>query len=198
MKQSDATPSAHGDGEKGAQFYRELLKLMGEDVGRPGLRETPARAARALRYLTRGYTMSIDTVVNGALFPSSSEEMVVVKNIELYSLCEHHLLPFFGTCHIAYLPQGQILGLSKFARIVDIYARRLQVQEELTRQIADVILSVTQASGVGVIIEAQHLCMMMRGVEKQQASTVTSVMLGDFRNNATTRAEFLHMIKRPG
>ncbi len=178
------------------QAYRVLLRVLGEDIERPGLKHTPERAAHALQYLTRGYAESIDTVVNDALFPSSSEEMVVVKNIELYSLCEHHLLPFFGTCHIAYLPHGQILGLSKFARIVDVYARRLQVQEELTRQIADGIMSVTNALGVGVIIEAQHLCMMMRGVEKQNAATVTSVMMGDFRSNATTRSEFLNMVGR--
>lgn len=178
------------------ESYRTLLRVVGEDTDRPGLRHTPERAAHALHYLTRGYRESIDSVVNDALFQSSSEEMVVVKNIELYSLCEHHLLPFFGTCHIAYLPHGQILGLSKFARIVDIYARRLQVQEELTRQIADQIMSTTNALGVGVIIEAQHLCMMMRGVEKQHSATVTSVMLGEFRSNATTRAEFLNMINR--
>ncbi len=197
MKEFDTDKTARDNWEEWIQSYRTLLRVMGEDAGRPGLKHTPERAAHALQYLTRGYAESIDSVVNDALFPSTIEEMVVVKDIELYSLCEHHLLPFFGTCHIAYLPHGQILGLSKFARIVDVYARRLQVQEELTRQIADGIMSVTNALGVGVIIEAQHLCMMMRGVEKQHAATVTSVMMGDFRTNATTRAEFLNMISRP-
>ncbi|EQD50166.1 GTP cyclohydrolase I, partial [mine drainage metagenome] len=165
MKKPGRDKKARDDWKDWIQSYRTLLRVVGEDADRPGLKHTPERAAHALQYLTGGYAESIDSVVNDALFPSSSEEMVVVKNIELYSLCEHHLLPFFGTCHIAYLPQGQILGLSKFARIVDIYARRLQVQEELTRQIADGILSITNALGVGVIVEAQHLCMMMRGVE---------------------------------
>jgi GTP cyclohydrolase I len=179
------------------RVYETLLTLIGEEVRRPGLELTPHRAARAFQYLTRGYSETLDGVVHGALFPSSSEEMVVVKNIELYSLCEHHLLPFFGKCHVAYLPHGQILGLSKFARIVEIYARRLQIQEELTRQIAESVLSVTGALGVGVIIEAQHLCMMMRGVEKQQSATVTSVMLGEFRTNASSRMELMNMIRPP-
>ena len=179
------------------KVYTTLLALVGEDVERPGLEQTPQRAARAFQYLTRGYSETLDDVVNGAIFPSSCEEMVVVKNIELYSLCEHHLLPFFGKCHIAYLPHGRILGLSKFARIVEIYARRLQIQEELTRQIAENVLSVTDALGVGVIIEAQHLCMMMRGVEKQHSATVTSVMLGEFRTNASSRMELMNMIRPP-
>ncbi len=179
------------------KVYTTLLALVGEDVERPGLEQTPQRAARAFQYLTRGYSETLDDVVNGAVFPSSCEEMVVVKNIELYSLCEHHLLPFFGKCHIAYLPHGRILGLSKFARIVEIYARRLQIQEELTRQIAENVLSVTDALGVGVIIEAQHLCMMMRGVEKQHSATVTSVMLGEFRTNASSRMELMNMIRPP-
>jgi GTP cyclohydrolase I len=180
-----------------AQVYATLLALAGEDVKRPGLEQTPHRAARAFQYLTRGYSENLADVVNGAVFPSTCEEMVVVKNIELYSLCEHHLLPFFGKCHVAYLPHGRILGLSKFARIVEIYARRLQIQEELTRQIAESVLSVTGALGVGVIIEAQHLCMMMRGVEKQHSATVTSVMLGEFRTNASSRMELMSMIRSP-
>jgi GTP cyclohydrolase I len=179
------------------EVFATLLALVGEDVERPGLEQTPQRAARAFQYLTRGYSENLDDVVNGAVFPSSCEEMVVVKNIELYSLCEHHLLPFFGKCHVAYLPHGQILGLSKFARIVEIYARRLQIQEELTRQIAESVCSVTGALGVGVIIEAQHLCMMMRGVEKQHSATVTSVMLGEFRTNASSRMELMNMIRPP-
>lgn len=176
------------------QLFHELLVRLGEDPQREGLQGTPRRAWQALRTLTQGYQQDLATLVNGAVFQSNMDEMVIVKNIELYSLCEHHLLPFIGKCHVAYIPDGKILGLSKFARIVDMYARRLQVQEHLTQQIAHAILAVTQAKGVGVIIEAQHLCMMMRGVEKQNSRMTTSIMLGLFRNNDRTRTEFLNLL----
>ncbi len=171
--------------------FKQILLELGENPSREGLIETPRRAAKALRYLTRGYEQSIDDILNKAIFESDMDEMVLVKNIELYSLCEHHLLPFFGKCHAAYLPDGKIIGLSKIARIVDLFARRLQVQEKLTKQIAECLLDVTQAKGVGVIIEAQHLCMMMRGVEKQNSIMKSSVMLGQFRDDSQTRSEFL-------
>ena len=165
-----------------------------DDLERPGLKDTPQRAADAFRFLTRGYTQTLENVVNGALFPSVSREMIVVKDIELYSLCEHHLMPFIGKCHAAYIPNKTVLGLSKVARIVDMYARRLQIQETLTVQIADALRQVTAADDVGVIIEAQHLCMMMRGVEKQNSVMKTSSMFGGFRSNASTRAEFLSLL----
>jgi len=175
--------------------YTSILRQLGEDPAREGLRDTPKRAAKAMRYLCRGYEQSLEEVVNGALFSSDTSEMVLVKNIELYSLCEHHLLPFIGKVHVAYLPAGKVLGLSKVARIVDMYARRLQIQENLSRQIAEAVQQVTAASGVAVVIEAQHMCMMMRGVEKQNSSMVTSVMLGEFHENAATRAEFMNLIR---
>ncbi len=175
--------------------YRDILLALGEDPARPGLKDTPARAAKAMRYLTRGYHEQLAGVVNGAIFPSQNDEMVLVKDIEFYSLCEHHLLPFLGKAHVAYLPSGKVLGLSKIARIVDMYARRLQIQEDLTLQIAEAIMQVTEARGVGVVLEARHLCMMMRGVEKQASSMKTSVMLGRFRNDARTREEFLSLIQ---
>ncbi|MBI5447954.1 MAG: GTP cyclohydrolase I FolE [Gammaproteobacteria bacterium] len=178
------------------QLYSQIITQIGEDPTREGLASTPRRAAKALHFLTRGYQQNMDEVINGALFSSSMNEMVIVKNIELYSLCEHHLLPFFGRCHVAYLPRGTVIGLSKIPRIVDLFARRLQIQEQLTKEIADCILEVTQAAGVGVIIEAQHLCMMMRGVEKQNSSMTTSVMLGTFRDDSRTRSEFLHLLTR--
>jgi GTP cyclohydrolase I len=178
------------------QQYKEIISSLGEDINRDGLKNTPERAAKALRFLTQGYQQSIEKIVNGALFESDSDEMIIVKDIELYSLCEHHLLPFIGKCHVAYLPQKQIIGLSKIPRIVDMYARRLQVQERLTKQIADTVATVTQASGVGVIIEAKHLCMMMRGVEKQNSIMTTSVMLGTFRQDRRTRSEFLSLVQR--
>ena len=180
-----------------AQHYAALMSGIGEDVHREGLRDTPMRAAKALEFLTKGYRENLDTIVNDAIFASDTDELVMVKNIELYSLCEHHLLPFIGKCHVAYLPAGKVLGLSKAARIVDMYARRLQIQENLTKQIAEAIQSVTGARGVGVVIEAQHLCMMMRGVEKQNSVMATSVMLGEFRTDTRTRSEFLTLI-RPG
>lgn len=175
--------------------YREILKGLGEDPEREGLLDTPKRAAKAMQYLCHGYEQNLEEIVNGALFTSDNDEMVILKDIELYSLCEHHLLPFIGKAHVAYIPTGKVLGLSKLARIVDMFARRLQIQENLTRQIADAIQDVTQAAGVAVVIEAKHMCMMMRGVEKQNSSMITSVMLGEFRENAATRSEFLSLIK---
>jgi GTP cyclohydrolase I len=175
--------------------YTAILEQLGEDPCREGLKDTPKRAAKAMRYLCQGYTQDLDDVVNGALFSSDNSEMVLVKNIELYSLCEHHLLPFIGKAHVAYIPNGKVLGLSKVARIVDMFARRLQIQENLSRQIADAVQKVTNALGVAVVIEAQHMCMMMRGVEKQNSSMVSSVMLGEFRENPATRAEFLELIR---
>ena len=176
--------------------YREILLGLGENPEREGLLDTPKRAAKAMQYLCHGYQQNLDEIVNGALFASDNDEMVIVKNIELYSLCEHHLLPFIGKAHVAYIPTGKVLGLSKVARIVDMYARRLQIQENLTRQIAEAIQQVTDAAGVAVVIEAQHMCMMMRGVEKQNSSMNTSVMLGAFRESCNTRLEFLQLIGR--
>ena len=174
--------------------YLNILKEVGEDPNRAGLKDTPKRAANAMRFLTQGYSMDIEEVINGALFPSSSDEMVIVKNIELYSMCEHHLLPFIGKCHVAYLPKGEVIGLSKIARLVDVFARRLQIQENLTNEIANCILEHTNAAGTAVIIEAKHMCMMMRGVEKQNSVMTTSCMLGAFRNSASTRNEFLSLV----
>ena len=176
------------------EHYRSILEMIGEDPSRGGLLDTPARAAKAMSFLTRGYGETLAQVVNNALFDSETSEMILVQDIELYSMCEHHMLPFIGKCHVAYVPTGKVLGLSKVARIVDMYARRLQIQENLTKQIAEAIQEVTQASGVGVIIEAQHMCMMMRGVEKQNSKMKTSVMLGSFRDNQITRMEFLSLI----
>lgn len=174
--------------------YLKILHAVGENPHRDGLRDTPLRAAKAMRFLTQGYQQSLETLVNGAVFESDTDEMVVIKDIELYSLCEHHMLPFIGKCHIGYLPRGKVLGLSKFARIVDMYARRLQIQENLTRQIALAIQEVTQGAGVAVIIEAKHMCMMMRGVEKQNSVMSSSVMLGAFRDSQATRQEFLQLL----
>ncbi|WP_340678446.1 GTP cyclohydrolase I FolE, partial [Paraglaciecola sp.] len=173
--------------DKLAAHYSEVLTILGEDVTRNGLIDTPNRAAKAMRFLTDGYASDLDTVVNGAIFEADSDEMVIVQDIEFYSLCEHHILPFIGRCHIAYIPQGKVLGLSKFARIVDMYARRLQIQEGLTKQIADAVLQVTGALGVGVVMEGKHMCMMMRGVQKQNSSMITSAMLGSFRRSQATR-----------
>lgn len=177
------------------QHWAKIIEAIGEDLDRPGLADTPRRAAKAFEFLTRGYQQSVDEVVNNALFPSDSSEMILVQNVELYSLCEHHLLPFIGKCHVAYIPTGKVLGLSKVARIVDVYARRLQIQEALTSQIAKTIMEVTDAEGVGVIIEAQHMCMMMRGVEKQNSVMKTSAMLGSFRSEEKTREEFLSLLQ---
>ncbi|MBM7423766.1 GTP cyclohydrolase I FolE [Spongiibacter marinus] len=175
--------------------FEEIIKQIGEDLERDGLLDTPKRAAKAFEFLTEGYRRSVDEVVNDALFESDANEMVVVSDIELYSLCEHHLLPFIGKCHVAYIPNGKVLGLSKVARIVDLYARRLQIQEGLTTQIANTVQQVTGAEGVAVIIEARHMCMMMRGVQKQNSVMRTSAMLGVFKDNAATRAEFMSLIK---
>lgn len=177
------------------QHWRAIIENVGEDPQRAGLQDTPKRAAKAFEFLTRGYHQDLDTIINDALFPSDSSEMVLVQDIEMYSLCEHHLLPFVGRCHVAYIPQGQVLGLSKVARVVDMFARRLQIQEQLTVQIAESIANVTGALGVGVIVEAEHMCMMMRGVEKQNSVTKTSSMLGSFRDDARTRDEFLSLLK---
>ncbi len=177
------------------EHYAGIIRAVGEDLERDGLRETPRRAARAFDYLTRGYRQSVEAVVNGALFESDNDEMVIVRDIEVYSLCEHHLLPFIGKAHVGYLPTGRVIGVSKIARLVDMFARRLQIQENLTRQIGETLQSVTDAAGVGVVIEAQHLCMMMRGVEKQNSWMSSSVMLGQFRD-ARTRMEFLQLIRR--
>jgi len=169
--------------------YRKIIEACGEDIKRPGLVDTPKRAAKAMQFLTRGYHQDLDKVINNALFPSDSREMVIVKDIELYSMCEHHLLPFIGKAHVAYIPNGKVLGLSKIARIVDMFARRLQIQEQLTQEIAETVKDVTGAEGAAVVIEAKHMCMMMRGVEKQKSS-----MTGIFRRNQSTRAEFLSLV----
>jgi GTP cyclohydrolase I len=177
------------------EIIRQLLAELGEDPSREGLRETPKRVESSLRFLTSGYDADVDTIVNGALFAVDYNEMVIVKDIDFYSLCEHHLLPFFGKCHIAYLPQGRVLGLSKIPRLVEIFARRLQIQERLTSQIAETIREKIDPLGVAVVMEATHLCMSMRGVEKQNSFAVTSAMLGVFREDARTRMEFLELLK---
>lgn len=176
-------------------LFAKIIETVGEDLSRPGLIDTPERAAKAMEYLTCGYRQTVGEVVNDALFPSDSNDMIIVKDIELFSLCEHHMLPFIGKAHVAYIPKGKVLGLSKVARIVDMYARRLQIQEQLTREVAKTIQEVTGAVGVAVIIEAKHLCMMMRGVEKQNSLMKTSAMLGCFRDKPATRAEFLSLLK---
>jgi GTP cyclohydrolase I len=176
--------------------FSQLIKTIGEDITREGLVDTPKRAAEAFRFLNNGYQKTLENVLNNAIFESDTEDMVIVKEVELYSLCEHHLLPFIGKCHVAYLPRGKVLGLSKVARIVDMYARRLQIQERLTKQIADAIQAAVDPRGVAVVIEAKHLCMMMRGVEKQNSVMTTSSMLGQFRENISTRSEFLNLINR--
>ena len=177
-------------------LVRQMLAELGEDPDREGLVRTPQRVEKALRFLTSGYSANIDAVLNDALFTVDYNEMVIVKDIDFYSLCEHHMLPFFGKCHVAYLPNGRVVGLSKIPRLVDVFARRLQVQERLTNQIAATILEKIKPLGVAVVVEAQHLCMSMRGVEKQNSFAVTSAMLGAFRNDARTRAEFLELLKK--
>ncbi len=177
------------------ELYKKILEEIGEDPQREGLRDTPRRADEALRYLTKGYREDLGEIINNALFESDMSEMVIVKDIEMYSMCEHHLLPFLGKCHIGYLPKGKVIGLSKIARIVDYFARRLQIQERLTSEIAQCLESITGARGIAVVIEAKHLCMMMRGVEKQNSVMTTSVMLGEMQNNPSSRSEFLNLIR---
>jgi GTP cyclohydrolase I len=176
------------------ELYKELLSRVGEDPDREGLLDTPNRAAKAMEFLTRGYRQKLEDVINNAVFTVDDNHMIIVRDIELYSLCEHHLLPFFGKCHIGYIPEGKVLGVSKLARIVDLFARRLQIQERLTNEVATSIMETLAPEGVGVVIEAQHLCMMMRGVEKQNSCMVTSAMLGSFRQDQSTRNEFLKLI----
>ncbi len=175
--------------------FHDLLQAVGEDPKREGLLKTPARAARAFEFITNGYRQSLDEVVNNAIFDSDASEIVLVKDIELYSMCEHHLLPFIGKAHVAYIPSGKVIGLSKVARIVDVFARRLQIQENLTTQIADAIMHVLHPAGVACVIEAKHLCMMMRGVEKQNSVMKTSCLLGSFKDDARTRSEFFSLLK---
>jgi GTP cyclohydrolase I len=177
------------------KLVEKQLRLLGEDPKRDGLKRTPKRVSESLKFLTKGYSTDPKTVLNNALFNVQSDEMVIVKDIDFYSLCEHHMLPFFGKCHIAYLPTGKVIGLSKLPRLVDVYARRLQVQERMTSEIAKTIQELIHPEGVGVVIEAQHLCMMMRGVEKQNSYAITSSMLGQFRDDARTRSEFLDLIR---
>jgi GTP cyclohydrolase IA len=178
------------------KHFSNIIEEIGEDITREGLVDTPKRAAAAFRFLNKGYHENLGEVLNDAVFDADTEDMVIVKNIEMYSLCEHHLLPFIGKCHVGYLPTGKVLGLSKVARIVEMYARRLQIQERLTKQIADAIQEAINAKGVAVVVEAQHLCMMMRGVEKQNSVMTTSVMLGKFREHISTRAEFLNLVNK--
>ena len=176
------------------ELVKQWLKAIGEDPHRQGLRRTPARVVEAWQFLTRGYTQNIEEVINSAVFDVEANHMIIVKDIEIYSLCEHHMLPFFGRCHIGYIPKGKVYGVSKLARLADIFARRLQLQERLTNQIARVIMDSLNPEGVGVVIDARHLCMMMRGVEKQNSSMVTSAMLGSFHDSIATRNEFLTLI----
>jgi GTP cyclohydrolase I len=180
------------------ELYRELLRRIGEDPTRDGLLRTPERMEKSMAFLTHGYNQTVQEVLHNALFDVDYDEMVIVKDIEFYSLCEHHMLPFYGKAHVAYIPNGKVIGLSKMARLVDVFARRLQVQERLTRQISDAIEEAIAPQGVGVILEAQHLCMMMRGVEKQHSHTVTSAMLGAFKTQLQTRNEFLSLVRRSG
>jgi len=176
------------------QIFGDLLDAIGEDPQREGLLRTPSRAARAFEFLTNGYRQDLDEIVNGAIFTSEASEIILVKDIELYSMCEHHLLPFIGRAHVAYIPNGKVIGLSKVARIVDVFARRLQIQEQLTVQIADALMKTLHPGGVGVVVEAKHLCMMMRGVEKQNSVMKTSCLLGSFKEDARTRSEFLALL----
>ncbi|MBN1268307.1 MAG: GTP cyclohydrolase I FolE [Kiritimatiellae bacterium] len=180
------------------KLVRELLVALGEDPGREGLAATPQRVAEAWRFLTRGYGQDPDKLLRSATFAVDANHMIIVRDIEIYSMCEHHLLPFYGRCHIGYIPNGRVMGVSKLARLADLYARRLQLQERLTNQIAEAIMRTLSPDGVGVVIEARHLCMMMRGVEKQNSCMVTSAMLGNFRESVATRTEFLSLIHRPG
>ena len=189
-------PPAGASSECLAPLVEQLLKGLGEDPGREGLRQTPQRVEKALRFLTSGYRTDIGKIVNGALFEVKYDEMVIVKDIEFFSMCEHHMLPFFGKIHVAYLPKRRVIGLSKIPRFVDAFARRLQIQERLTQQVAETIQQTIDPMGVGVICEARHFCMMMRGVEKQHSGAVTSAMLGAFRNRKETRDEFLSLVRQ--
>lgn len=195
MSNSD-TVNFTPDFSKTAEHYAQIIASCGEDLDREGLLDTPMRAAKAFGYLTRGYHQNLETVANDAIFPSDNPELVLVQNIEFYSLCEHHLLPFYGVAHVGYLPDGKVLGLSKVARIVDMYARRLQIQENLTQQIAEAIRELTDCRGVAVVMDASHMCMMMRGVGKQQSTTRTTSMIGEFTKNAEARREFLDAVPR--
>jgi len=177
-----------------SESFHQILETVGEDVSRQGLRKTPIRAARAFEFLTQGYRQSVADIVNGAIFDSDASEIILVKDIELYSMCEHHLLPFIGRAHVAYIPNGKVIGLSKVARIVDVFARRFQIQENLTTQIADALMETLRPNGVAVVIDAKHLCMMMRGVEKQNSVMKTSCLLGSFKDDARTRSEFLSLL----
>jgi GTP cyclohydrolase I len=200
MKSSDKAglkivTAQEADPERMVGQFEEILRKLGEDPHREGLLSTPRRASKAMHFLCSGYSTDINVLVNNALFAAENDDMVVVKDIEYYSLCEHHMLPFFGKVHVAYLPDKKIIGLSKIPRIVDVFARRLQVQERVTQQIADTLMEVLEPRGVAVVSEAQHFCMMMRGVEKQCSSTVTSAMLGEFRRNKASKDEFLSLIR---
>ncbi|AOY42861.1 GTP cyclohydrolase I FolE [Psychrobacter pocilloporae] len=190
------TPIITPDYKESIESYRQLIGSTGEDLDRPGLLDTPVRAAKAFAHLTKGYHQSIEEVVNDAVFPSANRELVLVQNIEFYSLCEHHMLPFHGVAHIGYLPDGQVLGLSKFARIVDMFARRLQIQENLSEQIAQTIMDVTGCRGVAVVMDASHMCMMMRGVSKQHSTTRSTAMLGEYQHNNQARNEFLGAVPK--
>jgi len=195
MKQYDLDDDLFQGNNKLERLYHGVIEEIGEDPTRQGLLKTPYRSAKALQFLTQGYTQKVDEIVNGAIFDEEFDDMVIVKDIEFYSLCEHHILPFFGKCHVGYIPNKRIVGLSKIPRIIDMFARRLQVQERLTHQIAQAINEVLQPQGIAVVMEAQHMCMMIRGVEKERSSTFTNVMLGTFREDDSTRAEFFHSIK---
>tara|TARA_B100001245_G_C22641376_1_gene315373 strand:+ start:40 stop:627 length:588 start_codon:yes stop_codon:yes gene_type:complete len=195
MKQYDLDDDLFQGNSKLERLYHGVIEEIGEDPTRQGLFKTPYRSAKALQFLTQGYTQKVDEIVNGAIFDEEFDDMVIVKDIEFYSLCEHHILPFFGKCHVGYIPNKRIVGLSKIPRIIDMFARRLQVQERLTHQIAQAINEVLQPQGIAVVMEAQHMCMMIRGVEKERSSTFTNVMLGTFREEDSTRAEFFHSIK---
>jgi GTP cyclohydrolase IA len=196
MESPGAEVESAGSADSLEAGIRGMLRELGEDPEREGLLKTPRRVADSLRFLTRGYAQDVDRVLNGALYSVAYDEMVIVRDIEVFSLCEHHLLPFFGRCHIAYVPTRKVIGLSKLPRLVDVFARRLQVQERLTTQIAETIMEKVKPQGVAVVVEARHLCMIMRGVEKQNSVAVTSAMLGVFRTNEQTRAEFLRLIRR--
>ena len=190
------TPIITPDYKENIDSYRQLIDSTGEDLNRPGLLDTPARAAKAFSYLTQGYHQSLEEVVNDAVFPSTNRELVLVQNIEFYSLCEHHMLPFHGVAHIGYLPNGHVLGLSKFARIVDMFARRLQIQENLSEQVAQTIMDVTGCRGIAVVMDASHMCMMMRGVNKQQSTTRSTAMLGEYLHDNQARNEFLDAVPK--